>query len=67
MEPPVPAVGQGEGELLVLDIVLSDIDMESVGRQKMQRLALRFFFLPAAFSATYYTNNSNDISQQIST
>ena len=31
--------------------------------------ALRLFacFLPATFSAAYYTNNSNDISQQIST
>ena len=43
MEPPVVSRGQFKGQLLILIIVFSDVNMETVGGQVVEGTADRFF------------------------
>ena len=51
VEPPVAAGGEFEGELVVLEIIFSHIDMEAVAAYIVERLASDFNFFTAASSA----------------
>ena len=49
MKPPVVAVGKFKGKLIILKIILSDIHIEAVRRNVVERFT-RHFFLFATFA-----------------